>query len=93
MGICYKLILEDEFNWGYLNNSKEKTLKEFEDKFGRYIEKIADWYCFVVYDIDKTSPYMEERLNLIREYCDRAYYITDLGTGIKELNLPINKNG
>lgn len=91
MGICYKLILEDEFDWGYSKTSKEEQLKKFESKFERYIERVATWYGFVVYDIDKATPYMEDRKKLIREYADRAYYIDDLGSGITEIELPRNK--
>lgn len=85
MGVCYKLILEDEFDWGYSETSREERLKEFETKYDGYIERIADWYGFVVYDVEKSVPYTKERTNLISEYSDRAYYIDDLGSGIQEL--------
>jgi hypothetical protein len=84
--------MEEEFDWGWADKSKEEILKEFEEKFrnldNRYIERIVEWYGFVVYDIDKASPFNEEIQKLIREYCDCAYYTDDLGTGIKELDLP-----
>lgn len=91
MGTCYKLILGDEFDWGYSETSKEEQLKEFERKYGGYIERIAEWYGFVVYDVDKQTPYLEERKNIIREYADTAYYIADYNFEIVELDLPIHK--
>jgi hypothetical protein len=83
MGICYELIMEDDcigFN--------EDKLKEFEIKFDRYIERIAQWDRFVVYNIEKAFPYAEERLKLISQYCDRAYVTNDHSSGIEELKLP-----
>jgi hypothetical protein len=92
MGTCYKLILWDEWDWGWKNTSKEKQLKEFEEKFRqeRFIERITEWHHFVVYDIDKASPFVEKRKELIRQYCDRAYYTAD-ESAIRELELPQRK--
>lgn len=87
MGICYNLILEDEWDWD-LGKGKEERLKEFEEKWPGYIERKAEWNHFVVYNIEKSVPYTDERKDLIKEYADRAYYTTDLTSGITELELP-----
>lgn len=96
MGICYTLIMQDEWNWGYLEETKDKTLKEFEDKFRkldyRYIERIAEWTDYVVYDIDKASIYSQERLQLIRDYCDCAHYYSDIDSTLRFLSLPPYKS-
>lgn len=92
MGVCYKLILTDEFDWAYLNTSREERLKEFETKYAGYIERIADWYGFVVYNVEKSVPYTPERTSLISEYADRAYYIDDLGSGVQQLSLLSKKS-
>lgn len=83
--------MEDEFNWGYSETSKDRQLKAFEEKFGRFIERVAEWDHFVVYDIDKASPYLKERQELIREYCDKAYFMSDHSLGIIEIKLPYRK--
>lgn len=88
MGTCYKLFLEDEFDWGYMDTTKDERLKEFEKAYGGCCERVVEWYGFVVYDIDKQYPYTKERKDIIAEFCDRAYYTTDSGTGITELELP-----
>lgn len=91
MGICYKLLLEDEWDWGLSGKTKDEALKEFESKYGGYIERIAEWHQFVVYNVEKSFPYTDERIKIIREYADRVYYTSELGTGITEIDLPVNK--
>jgi hypothetical protein len=86
MGICYKLIMLDDFDFDYGNG-----LEDFEKEWDGYIERIARWYSTVVYDVDKSSPFMENRLKLISEYCDLAYYQHDHNLGIVELDLPRKK--
>ena len=52
MGISYQIILCDEFDWGYLNTSKEKHLKEFQKEYlkaGAYqCDLIAQWPHYAV---------------------------------------------
>jgi len=81
----------DEWNWEYTSSSKEARLERFEEKFDGYIEKIAEWDDFVVYDIGKCWPGMDNRLALIREYADAAWYNSDVGDCMVRLNLPTNK--
>lgn len=91
MGVCYKLFLEDEFDWGYKDTTKDLKLKEFEKAYGGCCERVAEWDHFAVYDIDKQTPYIRDRKNIIAKYCDRAYYTSDNQVGIKELDLPLPK--
>lgn len=91
MGVCYKLFLEEEWDWSLFKVDKNAVLKEFEGKYDGYIERIAEWYQFVVYNVEKSVPYTDERLKLIREYANKAYYTTDMGIGITELKLPVMK--
>lgn len=80
--------MEDEWNWGYLETTKDLKLKEFEDKWDGYIERITEWPHFVVYNIEKSFPYSKERLKLIRDYCDHAYATNDHSSGIDPIQLP-----
>ena len=80
MGICYQIILCDEFDWGYLNTSKEKHLKEFQKEYlkaGAYqCDLIAQWPHYAVFDVDKQGPF-NERSKVVKEYCDSAWYNQD----------------
>lgn len=79
MGVCYTILLADEFNWGYVNIDKEKKLKEFKEGWPGYCcDQIAEWYGFAVFDIDKNYPLSEERIKYINGFCDNWYYIDDL---------------
>lgn len=78
MGTCYKILLMDEFDWGYVDTSKEKKLLEFKSEYGEPCELIAEWYGCAVFDVDKRYPLSDERKQIINKFCDKAYYIDDL---------------
>lgn len=76
MGICCKLILLDEFDWGYVNSDKEKKASEFIEEFGG--DLVGQWYGALVFDIEKRGYLSDERKKIIKKYCDSAYYILDI---------------
>lgn len=82
MGVCYHLILENAWDF------TPKNLKEFEEQWDGYIERKATWDKYVVYNIEKSFPYTNERLALIRLYADNAYETNDHSYGIFEIELP-----
>lgn len=86
--------MNEDFDWGWTGTSKEDKLKEFEEKMKEtgYIERIAEWYGYVVYDIHKQFPYADDRTRLIYDYCDFAYVMSDHSQGIAELPGPSKAN-
>lgn len=80
MGICYQLILSDEFDWNYVNTNKETRLKEFAEEYkkagGYCCDLIAQWPYYAVFDVDKRGPFLE-RLDVIKKFSDNAYYNMD----------------
>lgn len=64
---------------------------EFETKFaalGYPIERLAQWYGHAVYDIDKQTPYRDDRTLLIYDYCDSCYVYNDHSSSIILLPRP-----
>ncbi|NCC19395.1 MAG: hypothetical protein EOM29_10700 [Bacteroidia bacterium] len=75
-------MMQDDFNWEYVGTSKKKQLAKFEKEFEKIRfkpTKIAQWRGIVIYDIDKTPPYIEEYRDIIKKYCDSAWYWDDSG--------------
>jgi hypothetical protein len=83
MGVCYTVILQDDFNWNYDCADKHLAfhkLKKAFNKIGSRPEMIAEWYGYMVIDFDKT--FIPEYERMILKCCDSAYYFTDLDPGI-----------
>lgn len=74
-------MLCDEFDWDYSNTNKETRLKEFAEEYmraGAYqCDLIAQWPNNAVFDVDKRGPFLE-RLEVVKKYCDAAYYNMDI---------------
>jgi hypothetical protein len=81
MGIEYKVIVQDDFNWEYIGKTKSNILNELCDE----IEKLErarpiimfEWYGYALLDFHKTTPNLKEYGNLILKYCDSAHFIAD----------------
>ena len=80
MGICYQIILYDEFDWDYMDTNKETRLKEFAEEYianGAYCcDLIAQWPHYAVFDVDKRGPY-DKRAEVVKKYSDAAWYNMD----------------
>ena len=82
MGTCYTILMMDEFDWNYLNKTKEETLAQFEEEMRkvRYIDGLeGTGYGWAIYDLDKTWPNYDPYYDVISKYCDVAYFWTDTG--------------
>ena len=81
MGICYQLILCNEFNWGYVDTTKEKQLKKFAEEYKNAnaycCDLIAQWPYYAVFDVDKRGPF-NERAEIVKKYSDAAWYNRDI---------------
>jgi hypothetical protein len=81
MGICYTINMYDDFDWDYVGKSKwsivEEFSKEFEQVRGFKPELLAQWRHHLVFDIDKTPPYIDEYKVIIKKYCDSCTYESD----------------
>ena len=82
MGIVYTVILQDDFDWNYVNKNKKEVLKEIQDEFGEAYrtrpELLGEWYGFMVLDCHKTAVWMDEYKNIILRHCDTAHYCDDI---------------
>jgi len=81
MGICYQVILCDEFDWDYVNTNKDQRLKEFQEAYlaaGAYqCDLVAQWPHYAVFDVDKRGPFLE-RAEVVKKYSDAAWYNMDI---------------
>lgn len=80
MGICYEVIMQDEFNWDYADSGKKERLKKFEDEIEKEWyrpTKIAEWYGKVIYDFNKIPPYIEPYKSIILKNCSHAWFFND----------------
>lgn len=78
MGVCYTLILLDDFDWGYSDTDKTKKMEELKKEYGGYcFDIVGQWYGGVVIEVDKNWPLTNERVALLKKYCDTAWYIAD----------------
>lgn len=88
MGICYTLLLQDDFDFTYVGEDKstriERLINELEQA-GVYAYKFADWYGWAVIDLDKRDPRSPEIYNIVKRYCDGRYFIDDLRNVIQKL--------
>lgn len=84
MGVCYKLILLDEFNWNYVNTDRDQRLQEFQQEYkdaGAYCCELEHaWYGGALFDVDKCGPYNPKYREVIRKFSDSAYFIDDLNS-------------
>jgi len=86
MGVCYTAILFDEFDWNYVNNSKEATIKKIQESIPS-AELLAQWSCFMVLDLDKKYPLMKQTGTVLLEAADAVWYYPDVGAySLKELS-------
>jgi hypothetical protein len=81
MGVCYTILMQDDFDWGYVNTSKELKIGEFTKEFLE-LHKFSptlrgQWYGFMVWDIEKRSPDWGDTNKLIHKFCDCCYWWGD----------------
>lgn len=55
MGICYTVLLLDEFNWEYIGFDRHDVIKQVHNVIP-HAELIADAHKVIVFDIDKACP-------------------------------------
>ncbi len=81
MGLVYTTILQDDFNWDYVNKTKKdaiaKIIREFKKQGGGEPEIIAEWYGHIVLDTDKTPVDLDRYKKIILDNCDTAIYWVD----------------
>ena len=82
MGVCYKIILLDEFDWKYAGTTKLDRLaaftKEYQEAGAYCCEYVSQGYGTAVFDVDKCSPYNEKYREVIKKFSDSAYFIADI---------------
>lgn len=90
MGVCYTLLLHDEWDWGYRDSNKIDTLKQFEKDYPGFCHQMAEWPHYAVFDVDKGNPkYNKEKLKVIANYCENAWCYGDSSTWhLQALELP-----
>ena len=75
MGTCYTYLLFDDFDWGYRDRTKKEIIERIKEELPvATIE--AQWYKYIVVDLDKCSPWRDSTQKLSK-YCDSAKYYTD----------------
>lgn len=76
MGIHYKLILLDDFDWNYANTSKEQVIENFKKDFLEINKHpayfLTSWDGGMIWDIQKKTP--DFYADMVYKYCDLAYY-------------------
>lgn len=82
MGTTYTLMMYEDHDWSWVGGDKEVHLKRFEEEFiklpnGYPIERVGEWFGYVIYDIDKQYPEMDYRKDLIKKFSDMAWYNMD----------------
>ena len=81
MGICYQLILCDEFDFDYVGRNKEQSLeafaKEYKEADAYCCDLVAQWPYYAVFDVDKRGPF-NERAKVVKKYSDAAWYNMDI---------------
>lgn len=101
MGVCYTYLLYDDFDWGYVDTTKEDTIEALKKELP-VAEVKAQWNNYIVVDLDKNHPWGDNAQKL-RNYCDGAWYYGDSSEWdlnkvefkkdlIKEANEPKNRN-
>lgn len=79
MGIHYNLILLDEYDWNYLNTSKEQVIENFKKDFLEINKHpayfLAAWDGGMIWYVMKKTP--DFYADMIYKYCDLAYYQKD----------------
>jgi len=83
MGICFKLIMQDDFD-----NLNHLKLKKFENEFNEIYKFNPERLYFnnkdfALYDIDKVCPTTNNFILIIKKYCDSASYLGDIETGYR----------
>lgn len=81
MGVCYKILMIDEWDFSPNPGHKEERLQAFEKAWTEHKwapTREGTGYGWVVYDIDKAFPMYEPNAAIIKNYCDAAYYWSDI---------------
>lgn len=73
MGTCYTVWIQDEYNWDYVLGEKHKLKKDIK-KAIPHCEFVADFYGWLIFDIDKTFPF-DGKLDFIK--CDHILISSD----------------
>lgn len=88
MGLVYTVILQDDFNWNYVNKTKQdaikKIKKDFKDKANFEPDILAEWYSHIVLNCEKFPIYLDEYKDIILKNCDSAIYWNDSTSYKKE---------
>lgn len=81
MGLCYEVLLQEDFDWGYVGEGKEKAVQRILQEFitaGQHPpEVIAQWYGHILLDLDKTPPECNPVNAILLKNSDSAYYWHD----------------
>jgi hypothetical protein len=77
MGTVYTAMLYDEFNWNYVNSSKDDKIEVIE-KLIPSAELIAQWPNFMVFDLDKKYPLMKNVGMHLLDNADAVWYYPDI---------------
>jgi hypothetical protein len=81
MGFVYTVMLQDDFDWGYVNKNKKDVLKEIQDEFeakGRlHPTLLGEWYGFMVLDLDKTAPEYSPFREILLRHADSVHFWHD----------------
>lgn len=84
MGTCYTIILLDEFDWGYVDNSRENTVERINNylkELKRGGRVIAQFPHGIVVDLEKIWPWDEEMKRFLMCNCDTAWLFSDHNVG------------
>lgn len=92
MGVVYTVILYDEWDWGYVGKSRNKTIasfkKDFCSEFGYKPILLANWYEHIVFDIGKIHPDFDEIKEIIKKHSESCIYYADRNSYKKETLTP-----
>lgn len=83
MGVCYNVLMLDEWNWEADSNIliKNQILKSFEEEFEKIKycpDRVGEGWGWVLYDFDKIWPLYGPHYDIIMKHCDAAFYWSDL---------------
>lgn len=82
MGICYRVLLFDEFDWDYVGFERGKVIKQVKEHVPHAVLE-ADIAHMMIFDIDKSSP-----SDLVGKVtADAIYEMTDNNPGIRRIDL------
>ena len=83
MGLCFEVLMQDDFDWEYVGTNKRAELSKFISEFGKVVgtqytpRLIAQWPMHAVFDFDRTPVNIPEHSSIILKNCDTAIYWND----------------